>query len=273
MNAGKLYLVSTPIGNLGDISPRGLETLRSVSLIAAEDTRVTLKLLTHFGIKKPMISYNKNNMTERAAEIISKLELGGDVAVVTDAGTPAVSDPGEDIVRLCHENGYTIIPIPGACAAIAALSASGLFTGRVFFLGLRAVTKKSPRAHSAELKDETRTMIFYEAPHKLPATLADLHRIMGDRRITLARELTKIHEEIRCTSLGEAAEYYITNKPRGEFVLIVEGRKKEKAPPPDPKDTVHTAMDAGASVRDAAKLAASRGMSRNEAYKEALKKK
>lgn len=271
-NKGVLYIVATPIGNLSDVSPRALDTLRSVSLIAAEDTRVTAGLLTHFGIKKPQISYNKNNMRERAPQILETLEAGASVALVSDAGTPAVSDPGEDIVKLCHDNGYTVVPVPGPCAAITALCASGLVTGRFCFEGFLSVSKKSRREHLETLIDEPRTIIFYEAPHKLCNTLADLYAFFGDRQITVARELTKIHEQIFRTTLQKANEYYAENKPRGEFVLIIDGARVEKASAPAYEDVMQNeARDI--SVRDAVRKASSLGVSRNQAYKDALASK
>lgn len=221
--SGILYLCGTPIGNLSDFSPRGVEILKSVDFIAAEDTRRSLKLLQAFGISKPMISYFEHNKRERGQQIIEKLSNGKSAALITDAGMPAISDPGEDLVHLCHQNGIVVSPIPGPCAAISALAASGLPTGRFCFEGFLTVNKKGRREHLQELTTEKRTMIFYEAPHKLCATLADMLSVFGDRRIALAREMTKIHEEIERTTLKKANEKYSEITPKGEFVLILEG--------------------------------------------------
>ena len=222
--SGTLYLVATPIGNLGDLSPRALETLSAVDFIAAEDTRVSLKLLNHFGIKKPLVSYHEHNHVTAGPSILARLLAGEDCALVTDAGTPAISDPGEPLVRLCAESGVSVLSIPGCCAAVSALAVSGLPTGRFTFEGFLSVSRKSRREHLESLRDERRTMIFHEAPHKLRNTLADFAAVFGpDRRIALCRELTKLHEEIRRCTLGEAAAYYAENAPRGEYVLVVAG--------------------------------------------------
>ena len=222
--AGTLYLVPTPIGNLGDISRRIADTLGEVDFIAAEDTRVTLKLLNHLGLKKPMLSYYRHNTGAGGEAVLSRLLAGESCALVTDAGTPAVSDPGEELVALCAQSGVDVVAIPGPCALVTALAVSGLPTGRFTFEGFLAMNKKNRRTHLEELKGERRTMIFYEAPHKLCATLDDLAEAFGPgRRISLCRELTKLHEEVRRTTLGEAAEWYGANPPRGEFVLVVEG--------------------------------------------------
>ena len=222
--AGTLYLVPTPIGNLGDISRRIADTLGEVDFIAAEDTRVTLKLLNHLGLKKPMLSYYRHNTGAGGEAVLSRLLAGESCALVTDAGTPAVSDPGEELVALCAQRGVDVVAIPGPCALVTALAVSGLPTGRFTFEGFLAMNKKNRRTHLEELKGERRTMIFYEAPHKLCATLDDLAEAFGPgRRISLCRELTKLHEEVRRTTLGEAAEWYGANPPRGEFVLVVEG--------------------------------------------------
>ena len=225
---GTLYLCATPIGNLEDITLRVLQTLKDVDLIAAEDTRNTLKLLNHFDIHKPMTSYHEHNKAESGGKILARLLAGETCALVTDAGSPAISDPGEDLVRLCAENGITVCAIPGPCALVTALSISGLPTGRFTFEGFLSVNKKSRQEHLTGLKDETRTMIFYEAPHKLLATLRDLADAFGeDRKISLCRELTKLHEEVRRMTLGEAAAYYEENPPRGEFVLVVAGAEEK----------------------------------------------
>ncbi len=227
--SGKLYVVGTPIGNLNDFSPRQRQTLEKVDFIAAEDTRVTVKLLNHFEIKKPLVSYYEHNLRERGEQIVARIEAGEDCAVVSDAGMPCISDPGEDLVRLCAERGIETVVVPGASAAISALCVSGLATSRFCFEGFLSTAKKSRREHLEQLREETRTMIFYEAPHKLLNTLEDFLKIFGDRRITLARELTKIHEEVLRMSLSEAVDYFTGITPRGEFVLILEGASKVEA--------------------------------------------
>jgi len=221
----KLYLVGTPIGNLGDMSPRGVATLEAVDFIAAEDTRVSIKLLNHYGIQKSMLSYHEHNQREMGDRIVSRLLAGESCAVITDAGMPCISDPGEQLVRLCAGQGIETVVVPGPSAVVAAVAVSGLATGRFCFEGFLSVRKSSRFAHLEMLRDEERTMVFYEAPHKLLATLRDMNTVLGDRRITLARELTKLHEEVIRTTLGEAAAYYEkgTVQPRGEFVLVVEG--------------------------------------------------
>lgn len=227
--SGKLYVVGTPIGNLGDFSPRAAETLEKVDFIAAEDTRVTLKLLNHFGIKKEMISYFEHNKRERGEIIAARISAGENCAIVTDAGMPAISDPGEDLVRLCHELGITVEAVPGPTAFATALALSGMEVGRFTFEGFLSVSKKSRREHLEDIASEKRTMVFYEAPHKLANTLADLYKYLGDRDIAIVRELTKIHEEVIRTTLKDAAERYSEEKPKGEFVLVVAGKKEERA--------------------------------------------
>ena len=220
--AGTLYLVATPIGNLGDLSLRAAETLEQVDFIAAEDTRVTVKLLNHLGLKKPMVSYYRHNTGTRGEELIARLLGGESCALVTDAGTPAISDPGEELVAQCAAQEIPVVPIPGPCACVNALAVSGLPTGRFTFEGFLAMNKKNRRAHLESLRGETRTMLFHEAPHKLQATLRDLAEAFGpDRRIALCRELTKLHEEVRRTTLGQAVSYYEAHPPKGEFVLVV----------------------------------------------------
>ena len=257
---GTLYLVPTPIGNLGDISRRCADTLGSVDFIAAEDTRVTLKLLNHLGLKKPLVSYYRHNTAAGGETVLERLLAGESCALVTDAGTPAVSDPGEELVAQCAARDIPVVSIPGPCALITALAASGLPTGRFTFEGFLAMNKKNRRAHLEELKEETRTMLFYEAPHKLQATLADLLDAFGpDRRIALCRELTKLHEEIRRTTLGEAAAWYEANPPKGEFVLVVEGGTPAEAEVPTLETglaRVRALQAGGASLRDAARQAA-----------------
>ncbi len=227
---GKLYVVGTPIGNLNDFSPRQRQTLEEVDFIAAEDTRVTVKLLNHFEIKKPLVSYYEHNLRERGEQIVARIEAGENCAVVSDAGMPCISDPGEDLVRLCAERGLETVVVPGASAAVSALCVSGLVTSRFCFEGFLSTAKKSRREHLEQLREEPRTMIFYEAPHKLLNTLKDFLETFGDRRISLARELTKIHEEIlRFPTLTEAVEYFTATSPRGEFVLVLEGAAPREA--------------------------------------------
>ena len=223
--AGKLYLVPTPIGNLGDVSRRAAETLESVDFIAAEDTRVTVKLLNHLELKKPMVTYHRHNCETAGPAILRRIQEGENCALVTDAGTPAISDPGEDLVKLCAGNGVPVESIPGPCALTVALSVSGLPTGRFTFEGFLPLNKKNRRAQLDALTDETRTMVFYEAPHKLRTTLDDLTAAFGpDRPLAVCRELTKLHEEVVRLTLGEAADRFAAQEPRGEFVLVVAGR-------------------------------------------------
>ena len=271
-----LYLVGTPIGNLGDLSPRAAETLEKVDFIAAEDTRVSVKLLNHLGLKKPMVSYYAHNRAMREEQILQRLLAGEDCALVTDAGMPAISDPGEELVRLCAEHGIPICVVPGPSAVVSALALSGLPTGRFAFEGFLSVNKRSRQRHLESLRDEGRTMIFYEAPHKLPATLRDLRDTFGpDRRIALCRELTKLHEEVRRMTLGEAADFYETNTPKGEFVLVLEGAPEppaETAPAEDALDRVRALREQGLSLKDAVRQAAEEtGCSKNELYAAAKK--
>ena len=206
--AGILYVTGTPIGNLSDLSPRAAQTLSEVDFIAAEDTRVTLKLLNHLGIKKPMVSYYEHNKRERGEIICNRIEAGANCAIVTDAGMPCISDPGEDLIRLCGERGIKTVVVPGPSAVIAALAVSGLETGRFCFEGFLSVNKKSRGEHLQSLQNERRTMIFYEAPHKLPATLCDLYAAFGERKLSIVREITKLHEEVIRTTTAEAAEQF-----------------------------------------------------------------
>ena len=273
--AGTLYLVPTPIGNLGDISPRCAETLAQADFIAAEDTRVSRKLLNHLGLKKPMVSYYRHNTQAGGQAVLERLMAGESCALVTDAGTPAVSDPGEELVALCAQAGVEVVALPGPCALITALAVSGLPTGRFTFEGFLAMNKKNRRAHLAALRDEERTMIFYEAPHKLRATLADLLEQFGpERRLTLCRELTKLHEEVRRTTLGAAAEFYETNPPRGEFVLVLEGAQPCRAvevPMEQGVALVCALRASGLSLRDAVRQAAQQtGLPKNELYERAI---
>mgnify|MGYP000619824920 FL=1 len=225
--SGKLYVVGTPIGNLEDMSVRAVKTLQEVDFIAAEDTRVTLKLLNHFEIKKPMVSYHEHNAREKGGEIITRLLSGQTCAIVTDAGMPCISDPGEDLVRLCAENGIDTIVIPGPSAAISALALSGLSTSKFVFEGFLNPQKNARLERLEELKREKRTIIFYEAPHKLCDTLSAMYQVLGDRKITLARELTKIYEEVIRTTLSQAVALFEEKAPKGEFVLVVEGMVEE----------------------------------------------
>lgn len=273
--AGILYLVATPIGNLGDFTPRAVETLENADFIAAEDTRVSMKLLNHFGVKKPLISYHEHNHVTAGQCVLNRLLAGESCALMTDAGTPAISDPGEDLVRLCAENGVEVRAIPGCCAAVNALAVSGLPTGRFTFEGFLTVNKKSRREHLNSLKDETRTMIFHEAPHKLRTTLNDLMEAFGpDRRISLCRELTKLHEEVVRTTLGEAVEKYTETPPKGEFVLIVAGAPEEIREAPSEADAaarVKALLEQGLSRKDAVKqTAAELGLPKNTVYALAL---
>lgn len=267
---GVLYLVATPIGNLADLSERAVKVLSEVSFIAAEDTRNTAKLLSYIGVSKPMVSYYQHNRTERGEEICKRLLLGESCALVTDAGTPAISDPGEDLVRLCAEKGIKVTFIPGACAAIAALALSGLFTGRFAFEGFISGARSERKERLTELSSEERTLIFYEAPHHLISTLDDLYEFFGERKIALCRELTKLNEEIMRTTLSAAREYYKTNAPRGEYVLIVEGKKKENVfwRELSPVEHVELYIKSGMSKNDAIKAAAKdRGVHKSEIYK------
>lgn len=226
---GKLYVVGTPIGNLGDFSPRAVETLQEADFIAAEDTRVTLKLLNHFGIKKPMVSYFEHNKYASGAKIFERIASGESCALVTDAGMPAISDPGEDIVRMCAENGVEVVTVPGPSALISAIALSALPTGRFCFEGFLSTANKSRREHLESLKSERRTMIFYEAPHKLLRTLEDMKNTFGeDRKISLCRELTKLHEQTIRTTLGGALEHFVQTPPKGEFVLVIDGAPEEE---------------------------------------------
>ena len=273
--AGTLYLVPTPIGNLGDISRRMAETLEQADFIAAEDTRVTVKLLNHLGLKKPMVTYHRHNTDAGGQAVVNRLLAGESCALVTDAGTPAISDPGEDLVALCAQHGVTVSALPGPCALTTALSVSGLPTARFTFEGFLPMNKKNRRAQLEGLKSEARTMIFYEAPHKLKATLGDLVEIFGPaRRISLCRELTKLHEEIVRTTLAGAAEEYRAKEPRGEFVLVVEGATPQEvaeATLDDGLRRVKALTAEGLSKKDAVRQAAKElGLSKNELYAAAL---
>ena len=273
--AGTLYLVATPIGNLGDFSRRAVETLQDADFIAAEDTRVSVKLLNHFEIKKPLVSYHEHNRAVAGAAIVERLLSGETCALVTDAGTPAISDPGEDLVRLCAENGITVQSIPGCCACITALAVSGLPTGRFTFEGFLSANKKERRTRLQELANEQRTMVFHEAPHKLRATLSDMLEILGDRPIALCRELTKLHEETRRTTLQQAVEHYRDNEPRGEFVLVLGGAQRTEGPSVTLEQGVEMVLrlrEEGCRMKDAVRqVSADTGLNKNELYDAALK--
>lgn len=272
--AGTLYLVGTPIGNLGDFSPRAAETLEKVDFIAAEDTRVTLKLLSHLGIKKELVSYHEHNQRQRGPQILERLQNGESCALCSDAGMPCISDPGEELVRLCAQHGIPVQSVPGPTAAMTALALSGLSVGRFTFEGFLSVKKGSREEHLASLKEEPRTMVFYEAPHKLPSTLKDLLRVLGDRKIALCRELTKVYEEVHRTTLAQAAAYYEEHPPRGEFVLVVEGAPPKKESQVSRKEAlalVQQLCGEGMSLSAAAREAARRtGHPKGELYRAAL---
>lgn len=272
----KLYLVGTPIGNLGDISPRALEVLEKVDFIAAEDTRVSLKLLNHFGIKKPLVSYYQHNLRERGEQIIRRIAAGESCAIITDAGMPCISDPGEDLVDLCHRSGIPMEVVPGPSAVVAALALSGLPTGRFAFEGFLSVKRASRMAHLDQVKNDPRTLIFYEAPHKLRATLADMAEVFGgDRPVSLCRELTKVHEEVVRTTLAGAMALYQDREPKGEFVLVIGGaaaaREEERPTLEVAADLVIQLAGCGVSLSEAAKtVAADTGYKKGELYRLAL---
>ena len=274
--AGVLYLVGTPIGNLDDFSPRAVETLANVNFIAAEDTRISVRLLNHFGIKRPLVSYHEHNKAAAGQAILERILSGETCALVTDAGMPAISDPGEDLARLCGANGVEVIAVPGPCAAICALAVSGLPTGRFCFEGFLSANKKERRERLQELSGEERTMVFHEAPHKLKTTLADMAEILGNREIALCRELTKLHEETVRTTLDGAVEYYQTNEPRGEYVLVVAGREKQMTAEMTLEQGVALVLKkraAGMKMKDAVRqVADDTGLNRNELYQAALNK-
>lgn len=275
---GTLYLVPTPIGNLGDISPRMADTLARADFVAAEDTRVTLKLLNHLGLKKPLVSYHRHNTDAGGQAVLDRLLEGADCALVTDAGMPAISDPGEELVARCAALGVPVVCVPGPCALVTALAVSGQPTGRFTFEGFLAMNKKNRRAHLDALRGERRTMVFYEAPHKLKATLEDLRDTLGpDRPLSLCRELTKLHEEVRRTTLGAAAAYYEVETPRGEYVLVVRGDETPEEREVTLEDGLALAdrlrEKDGLSLRDAVRRAARElGLSRNELYDMAVKR-
>ncbi len=266
----KLYIVGTPIGNLGDMSPRAVETLSSVDFIAAEDTRVTLRLLNYFGIQKPLISYHEHNKIRMETPVVDRLLGGENGALVTDAGMPAISDPGQELVDACHKNGIEVESVPGPSAVTTALALSGMNVSRFTFEGFLSVNKPSRREHLADIADEKRTMVFYEAPHKLARTLADLYATLGDRRVALIKEMTKIHESVERTTLGAAAEKYAEADIKGEYALVIEGKKDEPAQRPDFEEAVklarsYTAQGEPASAA-AKRAAAQTGYKKGDIY-------
>ncbi len=271
--SGKLYVVGTPIGNLSDFSPRAIETLKNADFLAVEDTRVTVKLLNHFGIKKEMLAYYEHNKNSKGNLIIDRILKGESCALVSDAGMPAISDPGEDLVKAAYENNIKVESVPGPSALITALAISGMPSGRFCFEGFLTMNKIGRREHLESLKTEKRTMIFYEAPHKLLATLQDMLKTFGNRKIALVRELTKLHETVFHTTLSEAIEHYSENAPRGEFVLIVSGAKEETAvySMADALKIANKLIEEGQSTSVAAKEAANiTGLKKGEIYKALL---
>ncbi|MBR3290453.1 MAG: 16S rRNA (cytidine(1402)-2'-O)-methyltransferase [Clostridia bacterium] len=269
---GSLTLVGTPIGNLSDFSPRAQEALAAADVIAAEDTRVSLKLLNHFGIKKPLVSYFEHNRHTRGEELIARMQAGERVALVTDAGMPAISDPGQALVAACHEQGIPVHVVPGPTAVTTAVALSGLPSARFTFEGFLSTQKRERREHLQSLTNEPRTLVLYEAPHKLRATLRDLLDALGNRRLAIVRELTKIHEEVQVTTLKEATKRYETEEPRGEIVLVIEGAPAPAVPDVTLSDAAalaRTYIDAGDRPADAAKKAAGQtGHKKNEIYKQ-----
>lgn len=279
MEKGMLYLCATPIGNLEDITMRVLRVLKEVDLIAAEDTRNSIRLLNHFDIKTPMTSYHEYNRIEKAHVLIGKMLEGQNVALITDAGTPGISDPGEDLVKLCYEAGITVTSLPGACACVTALTISGLPTRRFCFEAFLPMEKKERQQVLEELKTETRTTILYEAPHRLQKTLAELAEVLGNRRATICRELTKKHETAFVTTLAEAAAYYEANEARGECVIVMEGRSRAELIQEEQSQwesmtvTEHVAFytDQGIDRKEAMKRAGKdRGVSKREIYAKLL---
>jgi len=268
---GLLYLVATPIGNLGDITLRAIEVLKSADIIAAEDTRRTMSLLSHLDIKKQVTSYYEHNAKAKGDYLISLLNEGKNIALVSDAGTPAISDPGEDIVKLCIENGIRVVPIPGATAAVSALICSGFSTRNFTFCGFLSTSNKERKEQLSDYSEITNTVILYEAPHKLKKTLSDIYESFGERRISISRELTKVYEEIRHTTLKEAIEYFETNEPRGEFVLVIEGKEKiqgdELLNNLPLKEHINYYINQGMQKKDALKsVAKDRGVSKRDVY-------
>ena len=273
---GTLFLVATPIGNLGDITARAEQTLHDADFIAAEDTRVTRKLLEKFNIKKQLVSYYEHNSRDSGEKILSRILTGESCALVTDAGTPGISDPGEDLVRLCIEAGVRMVAVPGPCAVVAALALSGMTTGRFTFEGFLSTARKSRFEHLRGLEPEKRTMVFFEAPHKLRRTLGDMLEVFGDRRISISREMTKIYEETLRFTLSEAVAYFSEQPPRGEFVIVVEGKQDSPAPELGLEDAVAAVTkytQEGLTVKDAVKKAAGlTGVPKNALYNAVIKK-
>ncbi len=272
---GTLYLCATPIGNLDDITFRVLETLKNVDVIAAEDTRNSIKLLNRFEIKTPMTSYHEFNKYDKGRELIRQLLDGKNIAVITDAGMPGISDPGEELVKMAYEAGVTVTVLPGACACVTALTLSGLPTRRFCFEAFLPTDKKERKDVLAELKDETRTIVLYEAPHRLVKTLAELKEVLGDRRLTICRELTKKHEEAFRTTFSEALAFYETNEPKGECVLVIEGADREELRRAEQESFAELSLEEhmerylsqGMSKKDAMKaVAVDRGVSKREIY-------
>ena len=269
---GILYVVGTPIGNLGDFSPRAVETLEKVDFIAAEDTRVTVKLLNHFGIKKPMVIYQKFNEYDQGEIIVSRLQNGESCAIVTDAGMPCISDPGETLVKLCIKADVKVEVVPGPSAVISALAVSGLSVSRFTFEGFLSVKRTSRMEHLRELRHERRTMVFYEAPHKLLSTLKDMQSVFGDRNIVVVKELTKIHETSWRGTLSEAVAYHTENPPKGEYVLVLDGEQEKKEEQRDPmeealsiaKELMEKGKPASMAAKEAAKLT---GQTKGDVYK------
>ncbi len=272
--SGKLFVVGTPIGNLGDFSPRGIETLEKADFIAAEDTRVTLKLLNHFGIKKEMVSYYEHNKNESGNLILKRISEGETCALVSDAGMPAISDPGEELVKSARESGIEIESVPGPSALITALSISGMPSKRFCFEGFLSANKAERKAHLKELQKEKRTMLFYEAPHKLLATLKDMLEVLGNREVAIIKELTKLHETVYTETLAGAIEYYNENTPKGEFVIIVKGAEEEikEYTLEDAIKIAQKLIDEGQALSSAAKEAAAvTGIKKGDIYKAVLK--
>lgn len=273
--AGKLYLCATPIGNLGDMTPRVVETLQMVDLIAAEDTRNSIKLLNHFDIHTPMTSYHEYNKVEKAVTLINQMNEGKNVALITDAGTPAISDPGEVLVRMCHEAGIVVTSLPGAAACITALTLSGLSTRRFCFEGFLPADKKEKKDILENLKNETRTIILYEAPHHLVRTLDELYEALGNRRLTLCRELTKKFEEITPTTLEDARAAFENDSPRGEYVLVIEGKSLAEVKKEQEQDWKSISIEEHMQIYESQgtdrkeamkKVAKDRGISKREVY-------
>lgn len=278
---GTLYLCATPIGNLDDMTFRVLDTLREVDVIAAEDTRNSIKLLNRFEIKTPMTSYHEYNKVEKAEKLVAMLQEGKNIALITDAGTPAISDPGEVLVQMCHKNGVPVTSLPGACACITALTLSGLSTRRFCFEAFLPADKNERRDILADLKEESRTIILYEAPHHLKATLAELHDTLGERKITLCRELTKKFETIMPTTLSEAISFYEENEPKGEYVLVLEGKSLEAKKEEKQKEWQQLSIEEhmafyeeqGIDRKEAMKkVAKDRGLSKRDVYQYLLEK-